>query len=411
MSAVPTKELRASNWGFLVRRLTASDAHRAVTEKLEKAPADELKRLLRHHRDGGFSDAPEIQFRASMDRWLGDAGMLYLGWLSGYVTDPSEVKEREPLLRILGNAAVREYYETHYPVAIPWLLRLHLEGNLELPSTESDKAAGAFERFSVLYERFKSDPDLLQFLDFLDGFWYGDTSARVGIQAVVESFGVPDRVALAFGGKSDHVTPLDRGIIGLVRFLAHSKDLDQLLTLLEDLPLVRSGFWFFYGYWFREFQTDVAEASNQALDNAVAAVRDGAPAGSADRISVVTSELDDWKRIMDRLTGSRYSAAIPNAVAAMRGSAHRVSSHEFVFPNDQSTGDWLNRFGRYEQIPQSSSGRAYRRRDDRNTGQEMDPEEKLLRAIFEEKSASRESPAGTETSGRDAEGPEEEMSN
>lgn len=408
MSAGLPAELRTSNWGFLLRRLTASAAHQAVTKKLEEALPGELRTVLRHHRDGSFSDPSQILFRSQMDRWLADAGMLYLGWLSGYVVDPGSAPGREPLLLVLGNPAVREYYEKNYPVAIPWLLRLHLEGNLELPAAASMDAAGAFERFSVLYERFQSDPDLLQFLDFLDGFWYGDPSTRVGIQAVIESFGVPDRVALAFGRRSDQATPLDRGIVGLVRFLAHSKDLDQLLTLMESLPLVQSGFWFFYAYWFREFQNDIAEASNQALDNAVTALKETERPAAADRISVFTAELDDWKQVMARLTGNQYSTAIPRAVASAIGAAHMVSPHEFTFADERGAREWLERFGAYEQAAVASPRERRRRRHPGTMEQELTPEEKLLRAIFEPIGSPLETPSATEADMRE-EDSEEEM--
>lgn len=400
-------DVRLANWEFLLRQLALSEDHAEVTAKIREAAPEELKKLLRHHRDGFFSLPSDIAFRARLDRWLARAGMIYLSWLCGYTTVPAADTGRELLLPVLANPAVRDYYEIHYPVALPWLLRLHLERNLELTSEPTLEGAAAFERFSVLYERFQSDPDLAQFLDFLDGFSYGGDAARVDIRAVVESFGIPDRVVLAFAKMSDQVTPLDRGIVGLVRFLAHSQDLDQLLLLCQTLPLIQSGFWFFYAYWFREFRTDGAAASSQALDNAVEAVRSAANPGWADRVSLVTAGLDDRKQMMERLTGGGYAAGLLGAVASARGNSIMISKNEFVFPDEAPVQEWLNRFGGYVQPAQARTPnpRERRRRLRRDIGQEMTPEEKLLRAIFGDPGASEE----PSTSGKAMENPEEEM--
>jgi hypothetical protein len=408
MSVALPPDVRSANWEFLLRQLTLGEDHAEVTEKIREAAPQELKELLRHHRDGIFSLPSDIAFRARLDRWLARAGMIYLSWLCGYTTVPRGDADRDLLLPVLANPAVRDYYEIHYPVALPWLLRLHLERNLELSSGDTPEGAAAFERFSVLYERFQSDPDLAQFLDFLDGFSYGGDAARVDIRAVVECFGIPDRVALAFAKMSDQVTPLDRGIIGLVRFLAHSEDLDQLLLLCRGLPVIQSGLWFFYAYWFREFRTDVAEASNRALDNAVEAVRSAANPGWADRVSLVTAGLDDWKQKIERLTGGGYAAGLIGAVASARGNSIMISTNEFVFPDEAPVQEWLNRFGAYEQTAQARTPtppELRRRRPVRGGSREMTPEEKLLRAIFGGQGASEE----TSTSREAMENPEEEM--
>ncbi|HUI79598.1 MAG TPA: hypothetical protein VLY24_16850 [Bryobacteraceae bacterium] len=343
MSAGLAEELRAANLRFLVRTLISSDAHAAVARAVETRPLEELLTLLRDHRLRSVPEPSEIKFRRQMDRWLGDASLLLVAWLCGYVSNPVEYSGL--LSPILGNDAVRNYYESCYPVAIPWLLRLHLGRTVELRSAESVQAAGAFERFSLIYERFKSDRDLNQFLDFLDGFWYGDFSDPIDIRAVEKSFGHPDRVVLAFGRRDDQLTRLDRGIIGMVRFLTFSTELSQLLGLCEDLTLVQSGFWYFYAYWFREFETDVASASHQALDNAVKALRQASRVGSAETLSIVASDLDEWKGIIARLTGGTYADGILSATKSAVEARGAVTQGEFA-----SVNQFLAQFDRYRRV-------------------------------------------------------------
>src|SRR5216683_2156988 len=154
--SLPT-EVQQQNWDFLMRQLTHSDAQ----EKLATSSEDQMEPLLRDHKAQGVSEPSEILFRRNVDIWLGQASMLYLAYLSGYATFPEKSEALDLLLRILGRPALRAYYERFYPVAVPWLLRLHLEGKSRLTPEASKDGAGAFERFSILYERFfRSDENL-----------------------------------------------------------------------------------------------------------------------------------------------------------------------------------------------------------------------------------------------------------
>lgn len=333
--------VRADNWAFLVGELIESDNHKAVSSRMADP---QLPHLLRYHLPEGVSDPSEIQFRRQMDAWLGDAGMLYIAWICGYSSDPYESKQRRVLLSILSNPAVRQYCEKYYPIAIQWLLRLQLEGHLRLPTADSIDAAGAFERFSILYERFYPDPDLNQFLDFLDGFWYGNPQNSVNIDTVVASFGMPERVAEAFEKRSHQLTRLDRGIVGMVRFLSYSRDLDALLEGSRDFPLLQSAFWYFYGYWFREFKHHtVAEMSMLALENAMQAIQARSSIGDRDLAvaSEAASELHDWERIITKLTGPDYAVRLWTEV-------NQVTS-ESIVQNDAN--GWLSQFAPYLEAP------------------------------------------------------------
>ncbi len=294
------EEMQQRNWDFLLHRLKSSPIHAEVERQFTSATPETLARLLRDHATEGVSNPDEIRFRKTMDQWLGQVSMLYEAWLCGYIPDPAQAAGAETLRLFLSREELRAYYEKHYPVALPWLFRLHLEGKLKLPPESNPSGAGAFERFSILYERFRGDEDLDQFLDFLDGFVYGGAESRIDVRTVVNSFATPGRVAEALGRPVGQVTRLDRGIVGMVRFLTFGNDLDHLLQMCREMPLVQSAFWFFYSYWFNEYQVDVLKASEEAIGKIVEAVP-----GSAE-----TGVREELLGAMKRLTGGGYAKVL-----------------------------------------------------------------------------------------------------
>jgi len=324
MSSGLTDEVRQNNWDFLIRKLLHSEVHETIVKKFREANDDDLLRLLRYH-SIAVTDPAEIEFRSRMDSWLGQASLIYLGWLCGYIPDPEAKQEAGLLREILAKPALRPYYEQHYPVALPWLFRLHLKGSVKLPRESSLAGAGAFERFSILYERFRDDQDLSLFLNLLDGFWYGRTS----IDSVVDSFQNPDRVAEALARPADRITSLDRGIAGMVRFLTFCHDLDQLLVLCDGMPRIQSAFWFFYAYWFHEYSVDVAEKSMEAIDKVMKA------ADSTGGDSAV--ERKNWQLLLQRLTSGESAQPL---VAEMEHAAAAGNA---------DAADWVERFGSYAQ--------------------------------------------------------------
>jgi len=335
-------DIQQENGAFLMRNLryglqpahgpqVTRSVHTEIKEAFDSSSSGHLAHLLRDHKKESISELSEIWFRRSMDSWLGQVSLLYLAQLSGYATFPQKSEELSEVRNILSYPALRKYYETYYPVAVPWLLRLHLKGKCHLPIEASKSGAGAFERFSILYERFfQSDRELQQLLNFLDGFWYGEPKCRTDIRTVVESFKFPELVASAFGKPRDQFTRLDRGIVGMVRFWIFGEALDELLQLCREIPLVQSAFWFFYSYWFHEYDA-VADMSGRAIDNAVEAIRTRGKAG-LNAMSDVTAERDKWKQVMGRLTSGEYAKAL---ITEMR-----------LHLNDDAQ-EWTRQFERY----------------------------------------------------------------
>ena len=336
-------EFQRRNLDFLLRKLRRGDAHREVSERFRSATDVEMSRLLRHHREASVNDPEEIAFRHLMDEWLAEVGILYVAYLCGYITDPthgtSDGRIQEVRV-ILAKPELRAYYETHYPIALPWLLRLHLEASVQLKAAESPPAAAVFERFSVLYERFRIDKDLLQFLDFLDAFWYR-AEGGANIKTVVNAFADPNRVAAAFQRPVDQLTRVDRGIVGLVRLLICSRDLDALLQVCGQLAALQSALWFFYAYWYREFQNDVNTEATQAIDKALAAIKNTpAAAKDVEKISELGLERERLSQMMERLTNGTYAAGLIGAVRAT---------------GQPDAQPWLLQFDRYL-TPRSAAG-------------------------------------------------------
>ena len=325
MSSGFTAEVRQGNLEVLIHNLEQTEAHLAIAAKFRGANEAVLGKLLRNHKDEPVSDPDEIEFRSRMDAWLGQVSLLYLAWLCGYVPDPGESERAKSISEILSNPALRPYYEQHYPTAIPWLFRLHLEGKVRLSSESSMDGAGAFERFSILYERFREDQDLNVFLNLLDGFWYG----RTNIDSVVDSFQTPERVAEALARPADQITYFDRGISGMVRFLTFCHDLDQLLVLCSGMPLVRSAFWFFYAYWFHEYSVDVAQKSMEAIDKVMKAAESKGSDSTVDRFK--------WEHLLQRLTSGEFAKRL---VAEMERAAAAGNA---------DAAEWLDRFRAYTQ--------------------------------------------------------------
>ncbi len=304
-----TDQDKLENWLFLSGRLFRGDTHKLITDRFANSTPAEIKHLLRHHFPGGVNDPAEIAFRRAIDAWLGEVSLLYLSWLSGYSADPANTGQGTTILAILDHPSFKPYYESYYPLALPWLFRLHLAEEINV---EAEAAPGAFEHFANLYERFRNDPELGAFLDFLDGFSYGGIEARINIDTIVRSFENPDRIVEAFTRSHSQATPLDRGIVGFLRFATFSTSLYDLLDLCKDLPVLQSAFWFFYAFWYREYEKDAKRLSIQAMKNATARVS----ASDPELAAIAAKSQQDIERIMRALTDGHYAQALIAKVPA-----------------------------------------------------------------------------------------------
>ncbi|MEO5953865.1 MAG: hypothetical protein ABIQ44_15490, partial [Chloroflexia bacterium] len=294
--------------------------------------------IIRDHKILGnaIGDPKEVALRRCVDEWLAEIGLLFLGWLSGYCSNFADTPAGERILKILDSDGLRPYYERHYPVALPWLFRQQLKGELELTPAQ---APGAFELFINMYERFRNDRELLCFLDFLDGFNFGVGLSNITIENVAEAFKDPDRVVEALFKPKPQTTPLDDAIIGLLRFATFSTSLQEFLVQCASMPTLQSGFWFFYAFWYREFKKDAKAISMRAIQMASANVTDK---GSQALASQSEIELDE---IMTALTDGRYANAL---IERVPDNSLGTLSFDIPANTPPASNGWASKFGAYK---------------------------------------------------------------
>lgn len=294
-------EIREENLEFLLARLHERPSHQAIVAAFATMTPEQLLWRYRTHKLEGneVKTREEIQARREMDDWLGEVSLIYLAGLCGYSQRLADSPHKDEILKILDHPSLRPYYEQHYPIAPPCLLRLELTGVSRL---ESPSAPGAFEVFVNMNERFRSDEDLMRFLDYLDGFWYVGATKRIGIHTVVGAFSNPDRVVEALMKPRPEVTVLDSGIIGLLRFATFSTDLIQFLRICQPAPILQSAFWFFYAFWYREYREDASKLSMAALDHAIAA--------SGTKVAIAAESRAELSHTMTALSDGSFAIPI-----------------------------------------------------------------------------------------------------
>lgn len=205
---------------------------------------------------GPIYDEDEIAIRGDADALLGLAGVLeVLAIATGAdLALPHSVAEKFDAF--LSSPEVRVYYEKHYPVALPTLLRLRLLGQLpdKYRTQASAKAAGRtmswLISFFELDSRIRSSVALEMFLDMLDDYsFYG-----VGLDEVITLLDDRKIFENAFMRRAKRISSKESaetlGLRGLDEFLRFASDYNRLLQNVEERPLLQSAFWIHQCYWF-----------------------------------------------------------------------------------------------------------------------------------------------------------------
>lgn len=275
-------------------------------ELLESLPEAELKVLLRHHSERKVPWR-EVDQRDCIDRVLGAVSQFAVATVAGYVPAKWDGTLAKRIGQLLSGDALRTYYEIHYKLFLPTLMRLACADGLQLPQEDTRESWGAFQWFWRTSMRFQDDTDLWSFLWLLDGGSFGD----FGLAQFHEGVADP-RAALAGVGKpADLRSPLETSTIGMVRFFEFSKELGDGLAQLEDQPLTASAIWFHYAYWYKEFAQ--MEAQIEQLLSVMKSWVDAAPVG----VRGLREAEEDMERLrlrIQELTSGRYSKALVDAI-------------------------------------------------------------------------------------------------
>ncbi|MEO8380787.1 MAG: hypothetical protein ABI779_14075 [Acidobacteriota bacterium] len=218
---------------------------------------------------------------------------------------------REIALRNLNDEYLRRYYEQYYTQLLPQLFRARLSGDRAL--TADDDCTEDFLRFVAL-DASRDDDDIEAFLGFLDHYIYVIDDETHDLSSVVRTIANPKRFLAALSVVDDNRTPTDEGVVGLLRFLSFSRDLDDFLRHV-DSALVRSCFWHYYSYWYQELGGQVLGALLTGIHILGAYVPPSA-ANAAEARALARTHADMAAAVasLQRLTSSVYRVCLEEVV-------------------------------------------------------------------------------------------------
>lgn len=299
--------LRDANWADLQRLYVANtDALRAF--KCFRELADhpkQLAHLLRSHENESVTDPDEQADRDAFDDLLAFSAILELALELRYVDPPPEVL-RDSLRQLLEHRSVRPYYERHYPLLLPQLLRQRLAGGRYYQAHQGPLQLAAFQRAVELDTRLMRHEDVIVFLSLADGFWLDGTS-RHDLLALARE----PRALLKALTRRKKRGILDHAANGLRQFLFLTDGLHRLLTTLDEDPVFQSALWHHFGYWYAERRGTVVKAL-QAMLASVA----GWPTEAATVLSSRRSK--DLTDAIEALASGRYAGPLRQGFTARR---------------------------------------------------------------------------------------------
>jgi hypothetical protein len=271
-------EIKQINFECLVQQYYESDKVQYAVEYLDRFDpfgySEELKDMLRHHRERPIESEEEIEIRDAMDYLLGFYGLVEIASLANYI--PEELPEtfRAKAFRHLNQPDVARYYEEHYVLLLPQLLRRRLSNdgwNMREAEPDEDESTDQperdprvqFMRFLDLTTQRQHDPHIDMFLWFLDDGIAGGYAWPDLLPILPDAKRFAERVTR----RPEKQTALDHALIGLSKYLVFCSELDFLLERNEHFPLLRSAMWHYHSYWFDHMQEKVWRELNRAMDN------------------------------------------------------------------------------------------------------------------------------------------------
>jgi hypothetical protein len=257
MNAAAAQEHLDFLWPTLQLREEVQAADRLCREMDDRA----LAQLLRPHVDKESFTLRENESRQTFDNALQSYCLLTVAIIAGYVPGDLGKGVRETAKAFLNREPIRLYYEKHYAVFLPSLLRLHVNSEIALPQEPSDVAWGSFQWFVRFSGRFDKDRNLQAFLRLLDGFQYGDFN----ISTFIASLEHPAEALAGIVKPDDLLSRQDRAVLGMLRFMTFCREFAPALDDMSEAPLTQSACWFYYAYWFKGFREDVGDRVNTCL--------------------------------------------------------------------------------------------------------------------------------------------------
>jgi hypothetical protein len=223
---------------------------------------EDLASLLRNHRFRSIKTDKERYLRAGMDDFLLGCDVLEIAILTGFIDPPEPTVFWQRFGVILGNKEARLYFEQYYPVKLPQLLALRLQGRFIQTEQEDSMLTSFMLQFLALDRGFMESLNgryLLKLLDSfrIDGYRFNDIAALISHpKTFVERILLPPKKR----------TVPDIALQELVLFFQFAESLQKLLNGAADRPLVQAEAWSHYSYWFEKLGVKLNQQLGSALD-------------------------------------------------------------------------------------------------------------------------------------------------
>jgi len=288
---------------FYYERRTASTAAETLRQMITKRDHLQLANLLRDHRRKSVYSKRERYMRACVDDLLVCYNVLEISILTKFLAKPDKSVFWEEAGLILGNKQVRRYIEDFYPVRLPQLLALRLNGDVHHTEKKSGDLSSIMIQFLALDRGFIVSLNDSYLLSMLDSF----TIQGYRFRDVVALIDNPKRfVRRILLPPAERSIP-DRTLQELSHFFQFALNLNELLQSLDRYPLVQSEIWNHYSYWFEI----IGQKLNRKLGAALDRFLRWEAADSRDQAALEIQEyVANARRVIELLTSTRYATSV-----------------------------------------------------------------------------------------------------
>ena len=243
------KEIQELNLKSLIQQYKdsgpAAKGYNKLISLIQKRKEKDIAWLLRNHSlEGSVYLKRELDFRYEIDYLIKFYSLLQLAIFTGYI--PSKIPEelRNEIIFILDQNTVKKYYEKNYPLYLPRVILKAAKKNL---AQQTFGDPGNFRELLLL--DYKEDKEMEAFLFLLDGFSY----SGLDIDDFNELLGSKAMIKLLLSKPRKDETRFEQAFWG---FIKHNDFMQEYRQLLEKCKndILRSSFWHFRGYWFKNMK-------------------------------------------------------------------------------------------------------------------------------------------------------------
>jgi hypothetical protein len=281
----------------------AAEAARIMGQVRSGASRINLAQLLRHHGERPIDSEREIRQRDSFDFLVAFYGILEIASIIRYVPVLLPSARKREFLEDLSNSSVKKYYERNYPLLLPGLYRLRLEGKLSISEASSDnRVHSLFQSFLSLESRQRNDDDVDMFLWFLDDGLSDGYSLQDVVGCLQNRSAFLKRILKSPKRQDD----CDSAVCGFGKLLSFCNDFDIFLQRCSGWPMFQSALWHYYAYWFDLVGESIGPRLREIIDNFYSwKSEQSRPANK-----MMGEYMDQSRKSIDRLLSGAYGVAL-----------------------------------------------------------------------------------------------------